>query len=278
MSIPFEYKVGGSLPRNAPSYVFRPADDELYQALLDGDFCYVLNSRQMGKSSLRVRTMQRLEEVGVACCAIDLTQIGSKQPTPEEWYSGIVRTLVRSFKLAGKVDLRSWLRERDFISAVQRLAEFIEDVLLVEVSQQIVIFVDEIDSVISLEFSTDDFFALIRSVYNDRADKPEYKRITFCLLGVATPSDLIKDIKRTPFNIGRAIALQGLEFANAKPLIDGLAENVANSEEVVKCILDWTGGQPFLTQKVCDLILRNPTPLFAVQKPPHSNTLRCTHK
>ncbi|MEH1793275.1 ABC transporter substrate-binding protein [Nostoc sp.] len=209
----------------------------------------------MGKSSLRVRTMQRLQEEGIACAEIDITAIGTHDVTPDQWYAGVIDSLVKSLKLDNNFDLKSWWRAQRLLPSLQRLGKFIEEEMLTSIPKKIVIFVDEIDSVLSLSFSTEDFFALIRGCYNKRADNLEYKRLTFCLLGVATPSDLIQDKQRTPFNIGQAIELKGFAVDEAEPLATGLVGKVSNPQAKLQEVLEWTGGQPFLTQKLCQFIL-----------------------
>ncbi|MBP0022298.1 MAG: AAA-like domain-containing protein [Cyanobacteria bacterium SBLK] len=252
----YRYQVGGALGSQNLTYVTRSADAELLAALEAGEICYILNSRQMGKSSLRVRTMQRLKEANYTCTAIDLTRLGNEEITAEQWYKGIFSELVRGFRLGKKCD-RHWWKERKEYSPLQRLSQFVEEVLLANVkTEKIFIFLDEIDSILSLKFPVDDFWALIRSCCDRRAENPQYKRLNFALFGVATPGDLIQNTYRTSFNIGRAIALTGFTLVEAQPLAKGLETRTANPQETLAAILAWTGGQPFLTQKLCQLTVR----------------------
>ena len=88
------YVTGGTIPRGASCYVERRADEELFHALRAGEFCYVLTPRQMGKSSLMVRTAARLRREGSAVVGLDLTAAG-QNVSPEQWYAGLLCSLGR---------------------------------------------------------------------------------------------------------------------------------------------------------------------------------------
>jgi hypothetical protein len=244
------YQVGGSLGANATSYVKRQADADLYQALKMGKFCYVLNSRQMGKSSLKVQMIYQLEAEGVACVSVDITEIGTQGVTMQQWYGALIQRLAQRFDL-GDFERRSWLQARLDMTMVQVFGEFVETVLLARTQGAIVVFLDEIDSMLRLPFK-DDFFALLRAFENTRSENPDLGRLTWCLLGVATPRDLIEDPLRTPFNIAQGIELKGFEQSDCLGLAAGLRS--VNAEALLSEILGWTGGQPFLTQKLCNLV------------------------
>jgi WD40 repeat protein len=260
-NMPFQdndYQVGGSLRVSAPSYIQRQADESLYQALRSREFCYVFNARQMGKSSLRVQTKHRLEQEGCHCASVDMTSIGSSAISAEQWYRGFIAELWRGFNLGPPNQLKAWWQGQEQSSPVQCLKQFLESVLMLKLPDAaILIFIDEIDHVLSLPFNMDDFFAFLRFCYNQRAENPVYNQLSFALFGVATPSDLIQNTHSTPFNIGQAIELTGFRLTEALPLAQGLVSHAKKPEVLLNEILKWTGGQPFLTQKLCRLLVND---------------------
>src|SRR5258708_28009355 len=213
------YFTGGTVPRDSPSYVVRKADYDLLAALRQGQLCYVLTSRQMGKSSLMVRTAARLRDEGTTCAVLDLTAIG-QNVTPERWYDGLLSLLALQLDLEEELE-QFWLRSNR-LGPLQRWMQAVQEVVLDNCPGQIAIFIDEIDAVRSLPFSADEFFAGIRQCYNLRSEHEDFNRLTFCLLGVATPTDLIRDTRMTPFNIGTRIELTDFTQEEAARLAGGL--------------------------------------------------------
>ncbi len=242
------FVVGGAMSSDKPSYVQRPADEEIFQLTQAGEFCYVLASRQMGKTSLIHRAAHRLRKQDISSVIIDLTGIGTKV-TIDQWYLSLITEIEHQLSLS--TDAETWWNENAALSPAKRLINFLRDVVLTEIKTPIVIFIDEIDTTLRHYF-TDDFFAAIRSTYNERAKEPRFKRLTFVLLGVATPSDLIKDQARTPFNVGRGIDLREFSRTDAQVLEQGLERIYPEQGQAIFTrIFYWTNGHPYLTQKLC---------------------------
>ena len=250
----FMFVAGGAVQAGGGIYLERDADRELLQHCLAGDFTYVLTSRQMGKSSLMYRAAERLADSGARPIIIDLTELGA-QTTADQWYKGFL--LLVQEQLGLRAGASAWWDAHSSYAFAHRLIRYLREVALVERSERIVLFVDEIDTTLRLDF-TDDFFAAIRFLYQNRAIDPELERISFVLIGVATPNDLIKDAARTPFNIGHRIELTDFTRQEASAIASHLAVPSDTGTELIEGILRWTGGHPYLTMRVLRSLVESP--------------------
>lgn len=242
------FVAGGNLAPDAPCYVLRQADDALLAALQAREFSYVLDTRQVGKSSLMVRAAAQLRRDKVRVAILDLTGIG-QNVSPEQWYSGLLAQLGAALGLEDA--LEDFADDHPQLGPAQRFFGAIREVALPAAPAPLALFVDEIDAVRSLPFPTDEFFAGVRAFYNRRADDAALKRLTICLLGSATPDSLVRDARVTPFNIGQRIVPTDFTLLEARPLAEGFGDGGMHA---IERILYWTDGHPYLTQRLCQAV------------------------
>lgn len=229
-------------------YVTRPADVALTSALAAGEYCYVLAPRQIGKSSLMGMTMLALSQRGVRCAKIDLGGFGTAEGTAAQWYFDLLSRLAERLDLPDPLPF--WERHRE-MSPVHRWSRFVRMEVLGRIPERVVIFLDEIDTVLSLSpGARDDFISSVRALYNARAEESAYERLSFCLLGVSTTADLMQDERRTPFNIARDVPLEDFTREEVQALAAGLPRHL-DARALLDEVFCWTDGHPYMTQKLC---------------------------
>ena len=240
------FQFTGSLLETS-AYLGREADRVLLSALEEGAYCHVLAPRQVGKSSLRMRSGRALEAGGVRAVQLDLTSLGSSA-SPDEWYFGLADVIASRLKLPDPVGL--W-EDKKALAPPARFGAFLREVVLREVKTPLVIFIDEIEAVRLVQFPTDDFFAVIRALYEERSGDVELRRLTFCLLGVSVPNDLVHNKRITPFNISRGVRLADFARAELAPLEEELRPLGGDASAILDAVHGWTDGHPYMTMKLC---------------------------
>ena len=236
-------------------YIERASDQELFDALLAGEFCSVLAPRQIGKSSLRVRTARQLSQKGVHCAQIDLTTLGkaADRDPIATWYFSLASRIADELNLD---EPKPFFEQYNGLLAADRFGLYLRRQVLPALSAPIVVFLDEIDYIRALPVDRDEFFVAIRALYNERAQQPTLCRLTFCLLGVASPKDLVEKPEITPFNIGRAVHLVDFSRSEIEPFADAVEPLGENPRDWLDEVYRWTAGHPYMTQTLCAKLLK----------------------
>ncbi|NEP39725.1 MAG: hypothetical protein F6K35_10960 [Okeania sp. SIO2H7] len=254
---------GGTLPLDAPTYVKREADEKLLEfaktTRSNNRVCSILAPRQMGKSSLMIRTAELLRNEGIVCVEINLQGLGGVNSDELFWYGvldeickKVDNFLVRDRQQEPLPDkFEAYWESRHNSPAGKRFGDFLKEEILTQIDNHLVIFLDEIQSLLNWGLQND-FIAVIRSLSSD-VNNAVLRKLNFVLLGVAKPSELLTE-KGVAFNVGDRLEIGPLT-GECKELWGGIAAITGEVKEAIATILKWTGGQPFLTQVLCDLVV-----------------------
>ncbi|MGK7922789.1 MAG: AAA-like domain-containing protein [Trichodesmium sp.] len=243
----YSYQVGSYLGANHPTYVRRSADRELFNALKGGEYCYVLSSPQTGKSSLKISTIELLEAENIICISLEMTRVNNQLLTLNEWYDQVILTLEKTFIFPRHFP-ELWWEETADIPTDEKLFIFIEEVLLTYTqNEKIVIFIDDVNDDRFVNSGLSSLGVLIDFCLQKRANNPDFKRLTFALLGTTIPNNLI--------NVCKYIELTNFQIEEVPHFVNRFGGIVQQPRKVMEEILFWSGGQPFLTQKLCQIVI-----------------------
>jgi len=249
------YVVGGPVQPGRDCCILRDSDMQLYARLSEGDYCYVLAPAHEGKTTLMAHTAARMSAEGVRVATVDLAQISSRDMKDDigRWYYSFAYRIVRELRI--RSDLQTWWQERSGLTIMQRLREFFLDVVIADMDEPVVIFIDRIETALGQAVAKQ-LLAAIRACYDARATEPRYQHLTFALLGSMSVGQRIPDGHDSPFDISTAIELDDFEMPELRRLAAGLGADQQTAARMTQAVWDWTHGQPYLSQKIFRALAR----------------------
>ncbi|HEX7719179.1 MAG TPA: AAA-like domain-containing protein, partial [Woeseiaceae bacterium] len=249
------FTINAPLHAVRPGYIRRPADDALYEAVVAGRFAHVIAPNRTGKTSLIAAASARLQNNGYRVAVLDLAQISERDGGSDagRWYYSFAYRLSRQLRL--KVDLQAWWQDKSILSNRQRLVEFYIEIILEKIKEPIVIFIDEIQSIVDRPFA-EHLLASIREAQNSRLTEPEFMRLSFVLAGECDPLSLVSNVALSPFAVSQEIRLGDF----SRDDLDAFSMEINLSRSDAALALDrvyyWTSGHPYLSQKLARAIAR----------------------
>ncbi len=204
--------------------------------------------RQVGKSSLLIRTMEAAVNAGKCIAFLDFQLFDKAALTDAElFFRQFCIWLTDILEMPDRVD-EYWNTP---LGNSQRCTRYMQRYILKELGNPLVLAMDEVDKV----FVTDgrnDFFAMLRSWHNSRATTPIWKQLDLTLVTSTEPYQLIDDLNQSPFNVGQVIDLADFTPEQVADLNHRHGSPVNKSEE--RQLIALLSGHPYLVRRALYLI------------------------
>ena len=135
------------------------------------------------------------------------------------------------------------------------LADFLWQVVLTNTTAPITVFLDGIEHVLASPLGPE-LLATVDACRLRRGAEPDYGRLTFVVLGVATLRQLANGDRGSSFAAAHLIELTDFSAEEAYRLTPGFGGGVEQALALMDRVLTWTSGHPYLTQKLARAVER----------------------
>jgi WD40 repeat protein/subtilisin-like proprotein convertase family protein len=267
------FVVGGPVKPERSCYVERAADRRLEDAVRARRLCCVLGPRAIGKSSLLHRVARTTRAAGGMAATLDLRPIAEHgSAIPADWLQLVAERIAAGLELG--VDVRAWWSAGS-APGENRLLAFFWEIVLTNTTAPIAVLIDDVDAVLELQFAAD-FFGAIGECHARRGREPDFARLSFVLAGCTTQRELAETFPDC--GAAEAAIVEPEDFTPEQAYT--LAVAFGGVQELAQALMDricaWTGGHPYLTQRVARGVARKGGRLEDVERVVREQLLELT--
>ncbi|MGB3301018.1 MAG: AAA-like domain-containing protein [Phormidesmis sp.] len=232
----------GRVPLDSAFYIARtPVEIDCYEAVVrPGSLIRIKAPRQMGKTSLLVRTLAHAQSQGLETVRLSFEMADNKALNNlDDFLQWFCASVTEELDMADRL-ADYWQGARGIVRRAQR---YFERYLLTELDRPMVLGLDDVDQVFEHEAIATDFFGMLRVWHEEGKTSPLWRKLHLVIVH-SKEVYIPLSINRSPFNVGLPIELRELNSAEVSALIERhrLTLSATQQQQLVTLV----GGHPYL--------------------------------
>jgi hypothetical protein len=244
----------GTMDWQSHYYVERPSDGIALRAIQrPGATITIKGPRQMGKSSLLIRTRDAARELGKQVAFLDFQLFDrSALNDADAFFRQFCVWLTDELGLDDRVD-DYW---HPSLGNSLRCTRYVERYVLRALGGPLTLAMDEVESIFDTSFRSD-FFGMLRSWHNRRQTGSVWKDLDLVLVTSTEPYQLIDNLNQSPFNVGEVIDLVDLTLEQVADLNERHGRPLMPEDE--RRLYELLSGHPYLVRRALYLVASGST-------------------
>jgi AAA-like domain len=233
----------GAVPMGSPFYLERvPFESQIDQEIRKpGALVRIKAPREMGKTSLLLRTLDTSKSLGYQIVHLNIEQVDAAiLSNLKQFLRWICANTARQLHLEPQLD-EYW--DEDLGSKISCTAYF-QDYLLQGISTPLVLAFDEVNQIFEHPQVAKDFLPLLRSWYEEAKTLPIWQKIRLVVVH-STEIYVPLQLNQSPFNVGLPIQLNTFDRSEVQELARRYGLQWEN-ETPAQQLMDMVGGHPML--------------------------------